>query len=72
MLQSMLDQQTELQAILSIRLTTAAGSRVPTMGSWPVAGRPRFLRFATIYVNTKAPLQGEGRDRLSEDRAKIA
>jgi hypothetical protein len=31
-----------------------AGKRTPTMGSWPVRGRPRFrLRFPMICVNTK-------------------
>src|SRR5262245_1110632 len=41
-------------AILSIFLRKMVGKRTPTMGSWPVRGRPRFrLRFPIICVNKK-------------------
>src|SRR5262245_50020922 len=63
MLQSMLDHHRRIiiersapisAAILSIFLRTMAGKRTPTMGSWPVRGRPRFrLRFPIICVNKK-------------------
>jgi len=64
MLQNMLDHQADNHRAVGADLPghlvrrKMAGKRTPTVGSWPVRGRPRFrLRFPIICVNTKTPNQ---------------